>query len=251
MTGNGNRGHSQALSNRGLARKRNEDAATAVVLTDGSHLLVVADGIGGHPGGDIASRVALDAVIRRFQAHPQPDPAAGLRGGFESANTDVRSPSLPAGAGTTLVAAVVRDSRAWIANLGDSRAYLVDGTAAIRLTADHSWVEEQVRAGLLDPADPLASSRRNFITRAIGLEDRANPDLYGPVELSDRAILLLCSDGLHGVLEDDEISAVIGASSGGYAADLVAAVLARGAPDNVSVALLGIPPGTESPATTA
>ena len=238
MAGNGSYGHIQALSDRGLTRRRNEDAAAAIVLADGSLLLVVADGMGGHQGGDIASRLAIEATARRFLAHPLADPAAGLRDGFESANSEVRNPSVPAGAGTTLVAALVRDSRVWIANLGDSRAYLVDSTAAHRLTADHSWVEGEVRAGRLNRTDPLAISRRNIITRAIGLEERAEPDLYGPVELGGNSILLLCSDGLHGVLKDHEISAVISASSGDYAADLVAAVLERGAPDNVSVALL-------------
>ena len=146
--------------------------------------------------------------------------------------------------GTTLVAALVRDSQAWLANVGDSRGYLValDSGALQRLTEDHSWVEEQVRAGLLDPDDPLAALNRHVITRAIGLDERAGTDLYGPIALPGSCLLLLSSDGLHGVLDDEAIGRVIArvvAEPGGdYAGSLIDAVLDRGAPDNVSVALL-------------
>ena len=236
----------QALSDRGLLRERNEDAAAALTLTDGSLLLAVADGLGGLPGGEVASRTALDALVEQLQAQPPPDPAAGLREAFEEANRQVRAlqHGPRARMGTTLVAALVRGSQAWLANVGDSRGYLValDGGAVQRLTEDHSWVEEQVRAGLLDPDDPLAALNRHVITRAIGLDERAGTDLYGPLALPDSCLLLLSSDGLHGVLDDEAIgravARVVAEPGGDYAAELIDAVLNRGAPDNVSVALL-------------
>ena len=231
----------QALSDRGLLRERNEDAAAALALPDGSLLLAVADGLGGHPGGAVASHAALDALVERLQAQPPADPAAGLRDAFEEANREVRARQQGAHArmGTTLVAALVRGSQGWTANVGDSRAYLVplDDGAARRLTEDHSWVEEQIRSGRLEPDDPLAALNRHVITRAIGLEERAGTDVTGPIDLPDPSLLLVASDGLHGVLDDEEIAAVVAASGGDHAADLLDAVLDRGAPDNVAVAL--------------
>ncbi|MYI82419.1 MAG: serine/threonine-protein phosphatase [Chloroflexi bacterium] len=231
----------QALSDRGLLRERNEDAAATLALPDGSLLLAVADGLGGHPGGEVASHAALDALIERLRAQPPADPTAALRDAFEEANRAVRARQHGANArmGATLVAALVRGSRAWTANVGDSRAYLVplDGGAARRLTEDHSWVEEQIRAGLLEPDDPLAALNRHVITRAIGLEERAGTDVTGPIALPDPCLLLLSSDGLHGVLDDAEIGRVVTESGGDYASELIDAVLDRGAPDNVAVAL--------------
>ncbi len=231
----------QARSDRGLLRERNEDAASALALRDGSLLLAVADGLGGHPGGEVASHAALDALVETLRAQPPADPPAALRDAFEEANRAVRARQQGAHArmGTTLVVALVRGSQAWTANVGDSRAYLVplDGGAARRLTEDHSWVEEQIRAGLLEPGDPLAALNRHVITRAIGLEERAGTDVAGPIALPDRCLLLVGSDGLHGVLDDEEIGRVIAESGGDYASELIHAVLDRGAPDNVAVAL--------------
>ena len=231
----------QALSDRGLLRERNEDATAALTLPDGSRLLAVADGLGGLPGGEVASRTALDTLVERLRAQPPPDPVEGLHEAFEEANRQVRAQQHGARArmGTTLVAALVRGSQAWLANVGDSRGYLValDGGAAQRLTEDHSWVEEQIRAGLLDPDDSLAALNRHVITRAIGLDERAGTDTYGPIALPDRCLLLLSSDGLHGVLDDDAIGRVVAESGSEYASELIEAVLDRGAPDNVSVAL--------------
>ena len=241
----------QARSDRGLLRERNEDAAAALTLPDGSRLLAVADGLGGHPGGEVASQTALDALVERLRAQPPSDPAAALLDAFEEANRQVRARQQGAHArmGTTLVAALVRGSQAWVANVGDSRAYLVplDGGAARRLTEDHSWVEEQVRAGLLEPDDPLAALNRHVITRAIGLEGRSGADVTGPIALPDPSLLLLSSDGLHGVLDDEEIGRIAANSGGDYAADLIDAVLDRGAPDNVAVALY-VHPGGEGAA---
>ena len=139
---------------------------------------------------------------------------------------------------TTLVAALVRESTAWVANIGDSRAYLVADGEARQLTLDHSWVEESIRAGQLTPDDPLAALNRHLITRAIGLEAGAAIDVFGPIEVPAGGVLLLCTDGLHGVLDDHAIADAVAASEGDYARDLVDLVIALGAPDNVGVAVL-------------
>ena len=166
-------------------------------------------------------------------------PDAVLRRAFAAANDAVRSGQRGALArmATTLVAALARGGEAWVANLGDSRAYLVAGGEARQLTLDHSWVEESIRAGTLAPGDPLAALNRHVITRAIGLDAGADADVFGPIALPADGVLLLCTDGLHGVLDDQAIADLVAASAGDRARDLIDAVIALGAPDNVAVAL--------------
>ena len=233
----------QARTDRGLARERNEDEAAALVLPGGWRLLAVADGLGGHPGGEVASRTAIGALAARLRAAPPGpgrDPATVLRDAFGEANRRVRAlrRGPRARMATTLAAALARGERAWVAHLGDSRAYLAAGGEARRLTADHSWVEERVRAGLLAPDDPLAAARRHLITRAIGLEERAAADLRGPIALPGRCVLLLCSDGLHGAISAGAIVRALAGADGDPAGALIAAALSAGGPDNVAVALL-------------
>lgn len=233
----------QARTDRGLARERNEDEAAALALPGGWRLLAVADGLGGHPGGEVASRTAIGALAARLRASPPArggDPAAALRDAFGEANRRVRAlrRGPRARMATTLAAALARGPRAWVAHLGDSRAYLAADGEARRLTGDHSWVEERVRAGLLAPDDPLAAARRHLVTRAIGLDARADADVRGPIALPGRCALLLCSDGLHGAIGDGAIGRALAAPDGGSADALVAAALAASGPDNVAVALL-------------
>ena len=241
----------QARTDRGLARESNEDAAFAEALSSGASLLAVADGVGGYPGGEVASQAAVEASEAVLHADSLEDPEAALRDAFAEAIRRVRA--LQQGAlarmSTTLVAAVVRDgeasaeasAEAWIANVGDSRAYLVADGLARQLTLDHSWVAEQVRAGKLSEGDPAAILNRHLITRSIGSELEPEVDVFGPFALPPGSVLLLCSDGLHGVVEDGRIAEVVAASKRDYAGDLIAQVIARGAPDNVAVALLAQP----------
>ena len=171
----------QARTDRGLVRESKQDVAAATPLRDGSQLLVVADGVGGEAGGGVASLTALEAVLELLREQPPIDPEAGLRAAFAAANRQVRAlrSGVQARMSTTLVAALVRDSSAWLGNVGDSRGYLVTTDRATRLTQDHSWVEEQIRAGLLEPDDPAAAIRRNLITRSIGSEEHVEVDVYG------------------------------------------------------------------------
>lgn len=229
----------QAATHIGLVRETNQDVALAEELPDGRSLLVVADGVGGLPGGEVASRTAVHAAAETLRAGSAEEPQAALRRAFAAANTAVRAGQQGHldRMSTTLVAAVVRDRTAWVANIGDSRAYLVAGGEARQLTLDHSWVEESIRAGLMDPGDPLAALSRNIITRAIGLEAEAELDVFGPIDLPPDSVLLLCTDGLHGALDDQSIADVVATSGDDRAGDLVSAVLTAGAPDNVAISL--------------
>ena len=230
----------QALTHIGLVRAANQDVALAEELPDGRALLVVADGVGGIPGGDVASRTAVDALADVLRSSSDEPPKPALRRAFAAANAAVRAGQRGAldRMSTTLVAALVQDGTAWVANIGDSRAYLVADGAARQLTLDHSWVEEGIRSGELAPDDPLVALSRHVITRAIGLEADANVDVFGPIEVPAGGVLLLCTDGLHGVLDDEAIAAVVSASEAEVAQSFVDVVLAAGAPDNIAIALV-------------
>lgn len=230
----------QALTHIGLVRAANQDVALAEELPGGRALLVVADGVGGIPGGEVASRTAVDALADVLRSHSDEPTEAALRRAFAAANAAVRAgqQGVLARMSTTLVAAIVGEGTAWVANIGDSRAYLVADSEARQITLDHSWVEEGIRSGELAPDDPLVALSRHVITRAIGLEADANVDVFGPIEVPAGGVLLLCTDGLHGVLDDPAIAAVVSASGAEVAQSFVDAVLAAGAPDNVAVALL-------------
>lgn len=230
----------QALTHIGLVRAANQDVAVAEELSDGRALLVVADGVGGIPGGDVASRTAVDALADALRPHSDEPPDAALRRAFAAANDAVRAgqQGVLARMSTTLVAAIVGEATAWVGNIGDSRAYLVAGGAARQLTLDHSWVEEGIRSGELAPDDPLVALNRHVITRAIGLEADANVDVFGPIDVPASGLLLLCTDGLHGVLDDHAIAAVVPAAGVEVAQSFVNVVLAAGAPDNIAIALV-------------
>ena len=233
----------QAHTDIGLVRATNQDVAIAQELPDGRSLLVVADGVGGLPGGEVASRTAVNTLAEALRTAGGDPPDAALSRAFAAANDAVRAGQRGdlARMSTTLVAALVREGTAWVANIGDSRAYLVADGEARQVTLDHSWVEEGIRSGKLAPDDPLVALNRHVITRAIGLDANAEVDVFGPLDLPRGGVLLLCTDGLHGVLDDQAIAAVVAASEGNYARDLVDVVLAAGAPDNVAVAVLAVP----------
>ncbi len=235
----------QARTHIGLVRATNQDIALAERLPDGSSLLVAADGVGGIPGGAVASRTAVDALAEALRAAGDEPPDAALRRASAAANDAVRARQQGdlARMSTTLVAALIHDATAWVANIGDSRAYLVADGGARQLTLDHSWVEEGIRSGELAPDDPLVALNRHVITRAIGLDADAQIDVFGPIDVAPGSVLVLCTDGLHGVLDDRAIADVIAASGGDYASDLIDVLLAAGAPDNIGVAVLATRPG--------
>ena len=228
------------LSDVGLVRARNEDAFAVEELSGDVCLLVVADGIGGYPGGDVAAQLAVAHLTRAAGHAMAAEPAEALREGFEAAERAVREHQLGqlSEMGTTLVAALVLGRSAWVANAGDSRAYLFDSAELRQLSHDHSWVADEIRAGRLDPNDPIARSRRNILTRSVGHgPEETLPDVFGPIEVPDGGVLLLCSDGLHSAASDDEIAAAVAGPPSGAAERLVSLALNNGGPDNVTVAV--------------
>jgi protein phosphatase len=223
----------------GRRREENEDALVVETLPGGGLLAAVADGMGGLAHGSVASAEAIAALRAAIGADAS---AAGLVQGFHDAHWRIRAlkPADREPMGTTLVAVLLDEAGVYVANVGDSRAYMIESGAAVPLTRDHSLVAEQVAAGLIDVEAARISPARSVLTRALG-PDPALPevDLFGPFDLAPGACLLLCSDGLHTLVSDDEIaSAVRHSPPQGAAGDLVALANERGGSDNITVVVV-------------
>lgn len=204
----------------GTKREANEDNYLCVDLSPEippkhgpAALLVVADGIGGHAGGAVASSLAAETLkehvlLRLKDAADPPAWLAILGGSFQKANErifeKVGEDNRLTGMGTTLVAAVATRDKAYLANIGDSRAYLVRGEEIIQVTQDHSWVAEQRRLNIMSPAEIEHSPFKHMITRSLGFEAKARVDLYEE-DLEGGDYILLCSDGLYAVVPDKDI----------------------------------------------
>ncbi|MGH7475915.1 MAG: Stp1/IreP family PP2C-type Ser/Thr phosphatase [Longimicrobiales bacterium] len=245
------RWESTALSDRGQRRPQNEDA---YVLRPEQGLFAVADGMGGHAAGEVASAMAVAAVARELQPtlslrHGRRRVADALERAATMANGEIFAAAErnrdQSGMGTTLtaLALVPRDRVGVIAHIGDSRAYRWRDGALEQVTRDHTWVQEQAEAGLLTPEQARLHPFSNILTRALGTEPTVPVDL---VECALHAgdIVLLCSDGLTGMLDDREISELIGASARleAVAGALIDAANQRGGHDNITVLLARLTP---------
>lgn len=244
----------------GRVRTHNEDAVCVLAAPEHGYLLaLLADGMGGHNAGEIASsmtvsilREALEPVLPPLlQAMPEKLPEGGaaevlelLRDAVSLANFNVFQAAQADqgcwGMGTTLMMALLFRDRVLLAHVGDSRAYSFRGGRLVQLTRDHSMLQEQIDAGLLSPSLAQFAQHKNVITRAIGVELRVDADMD---ELVTQAgdIYLLCSDGLSDMLEADRIAAILAANADDAQAAcdaLVDAANAMGGRDNVSVVLL-------------
>jgi len=231
----------------GRARPINEDALWA----DG-RLLVLADGMGGHQAGEVASRMAVELVVARLNgscgaldSEPDPEAAERVRASLCEANEAVYAKALQdpglRGMGTTLTVALLAGGEAVIGHVGDSRAYLVRPEAIVQLTEDHSVVWELVKSGGLTRDQAQVHPYRNLLTRALGTSPEVEVDTLR-LRLQPEDGLLLCSDGLTSVLADAEIHDIIKRSKDPQTAvdRLIDEANARGAPDNVS-AILAMP----------
>jgi serine/threonine protein phosphatase PrpC len=206
------------LTDVGRKRPHNEDNMAYVIPKDPQvmakkgALFIVADGMGGHAAGEVASEIAVDTVSKSYYQTDNEDITASLLYAIKRANSSIHQRAaenmLRSGMGTTCVAAVLRGSTAYIANVGDSRAYLVRKGAVKQISQDHSWVEEQVRAGLLTRDQARSHAQRNVITRSLGTQPDVEIDVFSePLEEGDS--LILCTDGLSGLIGDDELRAIV------------------------------------------
>jgi PPM family protein phosphatase len=228
--------HVGAVTGRGR-RSVNQDAVMAVAVPGGGELVAVADGMGGHSAGEVASRTALEALRASVQA------GAGLDVAVDAANAAVyeEAGALPGreGMGTTLVALLRRGSRYTVANVGDSRAYRIDASGIHQITSDHSFMAEAVGSGELTVEEAGASRWRNAVTRAVGTDRSVDVDCHGPFDAGEPHTLLLCTDGLYRFVDDDVLLRTVRDSEPADAArDLAAAAYAAGSDDNISVAIV-------------
>ena len=236
------------LTDTGRQRSVNEDAGLAVESAQGG-LYAVADGMGGHAAGELASNLALDALSSTFlQGQGRKRPPERLAEAVQAANMEVMRHAVGeyVGMGTTLVALAIDRGAAILAHVGDSRAYLLRGGELIRLTEDHSWVAEQVRLGNLTEAEARDHQWRSVVSNALGGEERVRLELYGfPLQRGDR--LLLCSDGLSGVVEEHDLRLMLGwrLPPALTAQRLIDAANALGGPDNVTAVIVDV--GTQQP----
>jgi serine/threonine protein phosphatase PrpC len=228
----------------GRARSGNEDSYFC-----GRTVLAVADGLGGHQGGEVASAAAVEplaALDGREFADPA-EAAEELTAAIREANAAIldRAAGDPGlwGMGTTVTAAALAGERhLQLAHVGDSRAYLLRDGSLEQLTTDHTVVAELVRRGRLTPAQAAIHPERSILTRAVGLDPRIPVDTPNPLELQDGDQVLLCSDGLTEPVDDDQIAQLLSAEPDGNAAcqALIDAANAAGGPDNITVVLLRV-----------
>ncbi|HUO28383.1 MAG TPA: PP2C family serine/threonine-protein phosphatase [Bryobacteraceae bacterium] len=238
-----------ALTHMGKVRTNNEDSVSFVRPSDkgplATHgvLAVVADGMGGHEGGELASRIAADAIARSYYGSSAAPPRA-LEQAFHDASravfdTSRENPQLK-GMGTTCVAAAIRGAEAWWAWIGDSRLYLVRDSRIYRMSEDHTLVQDMVRRGLMTAEEARNHRDRSVLERAMGTRERIEPGLgHEPIALVAGDRLLLCSDGLHDLIGDDDLARLaVGRPVVECGDALLHLALDCGGPDNISIVLV-------------
>lgn len=228
------------LTDAGKVRKANEDYISTA-QTDNGVLLVVCDGLGGLQGGEIASSLAAETLTREFRSTSTiEEPYRFLYDSIEKANQALRDfltdhPDYEA-IGTTIVAAFIRNDELYIAHVGDSRAYLMKREILIMLTKDHSTVQELIDMGLLKPEQAFNHPQKNLITRSLGDPISNQPDITGPIKLSEGDKVFLCTDGVTAHLKDRELVKFLSLKNHDKICDkILAACLKKGGIDNISM----------------
>ncbi len=202
-----------SLTDTGIVREMNQDYYFMSETAVGNlpNLFIVADGMGGHKAGDYASRYSTQRVVASITRNPGDQPVTILKEAIEKANEllviESKEDENKAGMGTTIVAAVIEDSQLYVANVGDSRLYVI-GDTIMQITKDHSLVNEMVRMGEIDESQARVHPDKNIITRAIGASEHVEVDFF-EVDLSKDDTILLCSDGLTNMVSDEQILEII------------------------------------------
>lgn len=235
-----------ALTDVGVARSINQDFVYYSVEPVGNlpNLFILADGMGGHKAGDMASRYSVETLVDFVKQTNGSDPISILDEGMMLANTAVLKKAGESedykGMGTTMVVACIFNSILYVANVGDSRLYLFDKNLK-QVTRDHSYVEEMVSRGAIDRKAARTHKRKNMITRAIGGEDSVLPDFF-PIDLQEGNKILMCSDGLTNMVEDSVIEKILKNTKDiqEAAGALVDLANENGGKDNVSVILIEV-----------
>ena len=235
-----------SITDIGMVRKVNQDYVFCYKNPIGplGNLFIVADGMGGHNAGDYASRYCVEKVTEQIKISAVRSPISLLDQAIHDANEAVyvkaEAEEELQGMGTTIVAATILGNELYIANVGDSRAYLVREQIH-QITEDHSLVEEMIRSGDIEPEDARSHPRKNVITRAIGSTSSVQVDFF-EISVMKGAILLLCTDGLTNMVEDERINTIIKEASDIEMAgkELVRTANENGGRDNIGLVLVQI-----------
>ncbi len=235
-----------ALTDVGVRRSHNQDSHVVMPAGDPElwerrgHVFLVADGMGAHAVGELASKLAVDGIPHSYSKYADEGPVTALRKAFVETNVVIHTRGQQnkefEGMGTTGTALVLRPEGAWIGHVGDSRVYRVRDGAIEQLSFDHSLVWELARRQKVDPHELQSTIPSNVIVRSLGPERDVQVDIEGPHPLRDGDIFVLCSDGLSGPVSDREIGAVVGALPPDEACRfLVDLANLHGGPDNITV----------------
>lgn len=228
----------------GRVRSVNQDRCAEFQVSAAARLLVLADGMGGHAGGEHASRIAVQSIGKAFQSEfGEAEPT--LRRAFDAANEailqEARDRSELHGMGTTAVALMITPGGAWTANVGDSRAYRLRGGKIELLTEDHSIVFEEVRSGRISPSEARTHPLRNRLLRCLGIQPGVIVDVER-VEIEPGDRFLLCSDGLWGEVDEAELGRLLDAER---PENVVRILIDRandnGGEDNITVQVAAVP----------
>jgi PPM family protein phosphatase len=238
-----------AQTEAGNVRDRNEDLVHFGPLGDeggDTFVLAVADGMGGYDRGDIASRIAIDSLLDRLQTLDTEDSALILKQAYRRANEEIYEGGVSQGEdnmmGTTLVAGLLRGSELSLANVGDSRAYLLRAGGLTQITQDHSLIAEQVRMGVLTAEEARTSQHRNIITRALGHRERVDVDVF-ELTLLPEDRLMISTDGVHDYVEAEDIRETLQELPPDEAPRaLIDLALANGSTDNLTVLVAWMAP---------
>ena len=237
------------ITDKGAVRPQNQDCFYVKLVKEDLLTAIVCDGMGGHRAGNIASSLAVDVASAYLESLTPEElletPDAHLVRGVNLANEAVfrkagQEPECR-GMGTTMVSVIATERRAWLINIGDSRAYHIGRDGIVKVSRDHSVVEDMVYRGELTPEEARLHPQKNLITRALGSDMKARPDLY-ELGVMSGDYLLLCSDGLSNTLTDQEMLYEIlhGGARETCCQRLMDQALLRGATDNVTAVLVYI-----------
>lgn len=230
-----------SITDTGVLRTMNQDYCFSSDTPIGNlpNLYIVCDGMGGHKAGEYASRYTAQRIVAYISRSHSENPIRILLDAIQKANEilviESKEDFEKQGMGTTVVAATIVDHKLYVANVGDSRLYVI-GENIQQITKDHSYVEEMVRLGKVDRADARIHEKKNVITRAVGVADRVNADIF-EVDLEDNDTVLICTDGLSNMVTDEQILEIISSSvhSESIARKLVDEANKNGGQDNVTV----------------
>ncbi len=241
-----------SLSHIGLYRETNEDSYCQFEPDDEALrskrgvIFIVADGMGGHQGGEVASKLAVDSIKEYYYAAPESDPLEALKAAFQTANKIIFDASLEDaslfGMGTTCTAMALIGSNAYFSHIGDSRAYVCRNGDIEQLTRDHTLVEDMVQSGLLSSEEARFHPKKNVITKSLGTHEEAETDTpASPFPVKRNDVFLLCSDGLTSFVRDDEIKLVLETNEPEEAAKvLINRANNLGGRDNITVQIVKI-----------